>query len=160
MPVNTVIDTAELSKTILFLIRDGLRTAASGAAPLTDPNAAKRSAAGGAPFIMTSFPSKRTYYPHVIVEESVDTGSRIDRRQSIHEHRFGVNLDIVAESSTHVKVIRDQVRHWFEDNIAALQDAGWHDVDFTGSVSPSWDTGSSIHSIRLSIEGTLYSSST
>lgn len=136
------------------LLRDGLRSAASGSDPLTDPKASSRP--GDTKFVLTSFPDRDPFYPHVIVEEAGDTGARPDRREDLHEHVYDVRFTILSESSTDLFQIRDGVRDYIEDNITTFESNGYVDVEIASSGAATWEQDPAVESWELVISGIVY----
>jgi hypothetical protein len=161
MASNPVLAPETLEATLVRdVIRDGLRAQAAGSGPLEDPMAVARVAAGGAPFVMTSFPDRNPFYPLIIVAEQSGTSEPPDARFDFWEDTYAVAFRILAESTTHVKNIKDQVKNWIKANKRVLQDAGYSDVKIISDTPATWDPTNNVKEWRIVISGRVYTSPT
>lgn len=121
------------------LWRDGLRTG------ITDPMATERAAsAANSRFVLTGFPDRGVYYPHIVVEEANSDLDRIDTRGDLQAGDFDVRVSIYGETKTHVASLKDQVRKWAIVNRAALQVGGYVETRLISSQEVNWDDTSKV----------------
>jgi len=151
---TTEISSGSLSTAVIRdLFRNGLR-AAVAAGTITDPKAATRPAAS--PMVVSELPDRNRAYPHIIVGEASDTADRPDSRAGLWEHAYSVAIEVHAETSTHMYLIRDQVRGWVEGNVDTLNAAGFTDPQIATSVPTNWDAESRVRTWRFVVRGTVY----
>ncbi len=139
------------------IIRDLWRSslhAAVLAGTITDPSASTRPTKTHC--VLSEFPDRSRYYPHIIVGEASDVSSRPDLRGDVWRHQYTVGIDLHAESSTTMYQMRDQVRGWIENNTATLEAAGFVDAEVVSSASTSWDAASVVRSWRIVVRGLVY----
>jgi hypothetical protein len=106
--------------------------------------------------IVSELPDRNRAYPHIVVGEASDTADRPDSRAGLWEHAYSVAVEVHAETSTHMYLIRDQVRGWVEGNVDALNAAGFTDPQIATSVAMTWDRESQVRSWRFVVRGTVY----
>lgn len=159
--MSTVIATEDLSTEILQnQFRKPLQQEADDdTRPLTDPSASARDPADNTipPFVLPSFPDQDPLYPHLIVSEASDEGTRPDDRADLHEHTYDVEVEIIAKSTTRVNKLGDEVRAWFEDRIPVLNEAGFTDASIAGGGgAPSYEHAPNAKTKAVLFRGTVY----
>ncbi|MDI6720379.1 MAG: hypothetical protein QMD46_12285 [Methanomicrobiales archaeon] len=106
--------------------------------------------------VVTAFPDRNRFYPHVVVAEASDSAERPDLRADLWKHQYAVTLEIHAETNTHLYRIRDQLTGWIESNPRTLELAGFVDTTIGPSISTTWDAGSAVKSWRIRVQGLVY----
>lgn len=143
---------------VVDTVRDGLRSAASGATyDLTDPEAGSRG--DDAPFVVTSFPDRNVHYPHVVVREVGSSGGRLDSRVDLWENNYDVRAEVYARSSTEMFTLRDDLKAWFQASYEAFRSAGWTDVEQASSTPMNFEGDVQLNTWQITYTGTLYTES-
>lgn len=143
-------------KVVVDIFKKGLQAAViSGDYALTDPAGTNRP--DKSKFIVTSMPTTDVYYPHIVVEESDASGSRLDTRQSkLMNYKFQITITIRAKSNTHIFAIKDGIREWLQKAWGDIKDAGYADLKIQGGGPTTWDTTSLVKEAKIIINGNTY----
>lgn len=158
---NPTLDPTKLSKTI---VQETIRPALSEFAADHDLDADSiapqrgdpwpRDPGSKPPLVVTAYPDK-TLYPHIVIDEETATGSRIDQRHGFLQWDFAVAAECIGRTSTEMFRLKDGVRGFFSTEQPALRNAGFAELEISGSPS-SWDSAAEVSTWEVTVSGIVH----
>jgi len=110
--------------------------------------------------VVTAYPDRDRYLPVIVVEEAGDTAIRQTYLADLWKHQYTLNLQIFAETNTHLYQLRDQLRKWLEGNLDTQEAAGFVDTEIASSISMNWDAGAATKGWQITVRGNIYTETT
>ena len=151
MSANEAIQTKNLStEVVVNIFRDGFRASRV----ITDPNATDRPDDGE--FILTSYPSTDVFFPLIVVEEFDDASDRIDSQGDLHQHEYSVQISIYAYSNTNLYKIRDEIRHFLEQEYKNFMSDGFAEPTIESSTAANWESDPKVQKWEMVVSGLVH----
>lgn len=121
---------------------------------LSDPRSSSRPT--DSKFIVSTFPSRKTHYPHVVVKEMNDSGSALDSRHTFYTHDYSIMIEIFSITMTDIYKIRDGVREYILKNKNTLAKDGIQDLKIQSSTSANWKENPKVNKWQIVLAGRVY----
>jgi len=142
------IDTTKIIHDTVIFVRDFLRN------NLTDPKSATRPA--DAKFVLTNYPSRKVYYPHVIVYQLSGTGERLGGNSFIFKYPIRIAIDVLSLSVKECDDISDEILHKIRSNLDQFINFGLHSGFFPVFRYNPMPDKENVHRKSLELEFTVF----
>jgi len=146
----------DISKSIIVdTLVSELRSAAGNSSyKLNDPRSDSRPSKSK--FIVSTFPTRKTHYPHVVLREMNDTAEPIDNRHTFYRHTYSIMVEIYSITMTDIYKIRDGVREYLLENKNVLAQDGFQDLTIESSTSADWEQNPEVYKWQMVVQGKVY----
>lgn len=108
-------------------------------------------------FVLTDYPDQNINYPHVILKEIDDGGSRIDPIVDLIDHDYQFEAHALAETSTELFKLKGLLKGYIQEKYQVEINEGLYDLELVSSSPANILTETDVKEWQLTIGLNLFS---